>query len=418
MDHLCDDMEHKSARHTLVAIVSTTAIVGLLVGIANVSTTPTTYYTSLSQPISQPAVVSQSATDVYYVTSKAPYVAEQDVRHVYLTPEAKRTNERRSTFGMSMPSSMPVQSTSTGLFSKMTSSVSLLTIFASACYAIFRFWPRLSSDETHRLPTEYGAMQMIMATTSGTEDENLVKDVGIMVNSLKREAWVPFTEERTPNMVTISQFGGMPVLRKDESWPKCGKCQKKMRLFLQLDLEDVPPSMSATLGKEGVLQVFVCGTDENVECITDYKGATTCPAPNDKLGYLVRVVNKVDVQPAGMSEMGTETFDAAAITYWHPVEDYPKTVEELVSVYPHLATSTKLSAWDGTATVWGDKIGGWPMWTKGQGYVDCPDCECTMNAVLQLDSDGNLDFSWGNGGAAHVHRCSQCGKMSLTWNDR
>ena len=173
MEHPRGDMERKSAPHTLVAIVSTTAIVGLLVGIANFSTTPTTFYTSVSRPISHPSVVSQTTTDVHYVTSKAPYLGEQDVRHASLTPEAKRTNERPPNFGIAMPTSMPAESTSGGPLSQITSGLSLMTIFATFCYGILRVWPRISSNASHQLRTEYGAMQMTMATTSG-EDENLV----------------------------------------------------------------------------------------------------------------------------------------------------------------------------------------------------------------------------------------------------
>jgi len=262
------------------------------------------------------------------------------------------------------------------------------------------------SEERHPL-------QMAMLSTGEVPDETDPANVETMVQVLRRTAWVPFVEQYNPAMGGRNQFGGVPALQPREAWPECGKSGKPMHLFLQLDLAQIPEDMQPTIGGSGLLQVFI-----SPDHIEEYCGATETPEAGAKLGYLVRVIPTEQLNQAGPA-MGP-SYEPMSITFWHPVDDYPMTVDEVIQIYPKLGKSDRLSAWDGQGCVWGEKMGGWPMWTKGPGYMTCRECDAPMQVIFQFDSDVNMDYVWGNrlGGTAFVHQCPHCGKFGFSWNHR
>jgi uncharacterized protein YwqG len=52
-----------------------------------------------------------------------------------------------------------------------------------------------------------------------------------------------------------------------------------------------------------------------------------------------------------------------------------------------------------------DKLGGWPYWVQGPEYPTCPSCGERMRIVLQLDSEHNVPFMFGDAGVGHVTQC-------------
>jgi hypothetical protein len=240
-------------------------------------------------------------------------------------------------------------------------------------------------------------------------------EVATMVNALRRTAWVPFVEEQ-PGRLAISRFGGAPVLRAGEDWPTCAKCQSALTLFLQLDLTEIPSEMQPVIAAEGILQVFVCVAPGS-GCLAAHCGQTELPPAGDPTAYIVRIIPNDASLQVPTSRISGVSFDPMIVTYWHAVDDYPRTPSEVVAVYPKLAKSPRLDAWDRSNCAWGEKMGGWPLWGASPSYMRCPACDIAMDVVFQLDSDCNLDFVWGNNGTAFVHRCPHCQRMGFSWVD-
>eukprot|EP00667_Euglena_gracilis_P008879 EG_transcript_9016 len=239
-------------------------------------------------------------------------------------------------------------------------------------------------------------------------------EVGSMVNALRRTAWVPFVEGAGPRPA-LSRFGGSPALPPGEEWPRCALCDRALTLFLQLDLSTIPPEKQPDIAAEGVLQVFVCAVPDS-PCLERCCDQRVLPATGSAQPYLVRILPNRDLTVAG-TKNSTTWFEPMSITYWHAVDDYPRTVAELLSIYPQLATSDRLAAWDTSNCSWGEKMGGWPLWGAAPRYLRCEACDCDMNVIFQFDSDCNLDHVWGKNGTAFVHRCPHCQRLGFSWVD-
>jgi hypothetical protein len=48
---------------------------------------------------------------------------------------------------------------------------------------------------------------------------------------------------------------------------------------------------------------------------------------------------------------------------------------------------------------------GWPCWHQNVDYVKCPTCGGAMHPIVQIDSERNLPYMFGDGGVAWVSQC-------------
>jgi hypothetical protein len=57
------------------------------------------------------------------------------------------------------------------------------------------------------------------------------------------------------------------------------------------------------------------------------------------------------------------------------------------------------------ASAEGDKLGGWPNWVQGAEYPKCPKCGTEMAFLMQIDSEDNVPYMFGDLGTGHITQC-------------
>ena len=228
-----------------------------------------------------------------------------------------------------------------------------------------------------------------------------------------RPAWKLLSD---PGASSRSWFGGLPLaVGHDDPWPSCASCNAPMRLMLQLDLADLPEGFDAAL-REGVLQVFYCGSDD---------GSCDTWAPFSGT-HVLRVVepSQVEANPPG----DIETWPKVPVTGWRRFEDAPDPEEHerlgIEYTYDfnrdvvHVRSTEPEIVLEGigldldpdvehviSTAARGDKLGGWPHWVQGPEYPICPECEEPMELLVQIDSEDHLDYMFGDLGCGHVTQC-------------
>jgi hypothetical protein len=247
-----------------------------------------------------------------------------------------------------------------------------------------------------------------------------------------RPAWRPVVRpgEPEPGSGGCSKFCGGPWRLPGEPAATCAHCARPLRLFVQLDLGELPAELEGRYG-EGVLQLFYCvggpEVDGHPECIGEDGWA-----PFSDVASLVRVVPGATLAPAGSPDGGagspddgTEGFDAAAIVGWERFDDLPDPEDHdlaglwrtydadlrTVSVRcPEVGLEATvglddLDVDDIAQAAGQDKLAGWPRWDQGREYPACPTCGATMRLVLQLDSEDHVPFMFGDLGTGHITQC-------------
>jgi uncharacterized protein YwqG len=212
-----------------------------------------------------------------------------------------------------------------------------------------------------------------------------------------RPAWFPVTTA-SDNDATGSKFSGKPVLKKGESWPLCANCNKPMQLFVQLNLSQLPKE--ADVQGEGYLQMFYCTSYEphcEVECEAFFPFATST---------LLRIVNEDEATADHQVPDIKDYFPAMSIERWEEVRDYPGYEEREEEGLELSDEEQELSEQRELAPQPGDKLNGWPLWVQSIEYPSCPECGSVMQLVLQVDSENNVPYMWGDSGVGHITQCS------------
>jgi len=231
----------------------------------------------------------------------------------------------------------------------------------------------------------------------------------------RRPAWTPVVEAGD-GPATGSKFCGTPWVGTDTPWPDCGHCRKPLRLFLQLDLGDLPAELGRPFGT-GLLQLFYCTRDE----CQGYGGWE--PFADDL--SRVRVVQPSGRGVEAAAPRQDPAFPAKRIVGWERFIDLPKPSEHeelgLTYTYDHGAGTVRLGCGE-LGLVFenvrdphlaetianselGDKLAGWPAWVQNVEYPDCPRCGRRMVHVFQVDSEDNVPFMFGDSGCGHVTQC-------------
>lgn len=227
-----------------------------------------------------------------------------------------------------------------------------------------------------------------------------------------RAAWKPVVAESHTGPF-FSWFGGEPTASPNNQWPACKQCQKEMRFFLQLAFTELPAQTAMPL-KDRIVQLFYCSTDD---------GSCETWAPFSGTHHL-RVVqpdHKLLTSPPAM-----DPFPRKVITGWAEIRDTPDPAEheacglsykydfkkELVDVRcedPAIVlenANIKLDVAEAISiSAPGDKLGGWPYWVQSVEYPLCPQCQAQMHLLLQIDSEDNLPYMFGDAGCAHLTYC-------------
>lgn len=232
-----------------------------------------------------------------------------------------------------------------------------------------------------------------------------------------RQAFIPITETGDIS-VSSSKFSGIAWINCDEEWPTCGYCENPMQLFFQLNLKDAPARRSYW-PESGYIQVFYCNTSDTYceECGDD----AYTPFGKYQAARLVTPSAKAK----SFSESPVEgPIPARTIIKWKEKLDYPCS-EELASCFDdpildedELSEMFEVSMEESekSLTYVSDKLGGWPMWVQSAKYPDCPTCETTMDFIVQIGSEDNLDYMFGDCGIAMVFQCCKHpAQLAFSW---
>lgn len=183
-----------------------------------------------------------------------------------------------------------------------------------------------------------------------------------------------------------------------------------MHCFAQLDSRDLPDSVRPF--GEGLFQLFYC-TEERCG-----------PWEPFAAGHRRRVI-RVGLDRLVLTQRpGPGQFPAKAVEGWDAQPDFPSHVElaELEKGpdgRPAELTDDEFAAvYDGPIRLPrdGEKLMGWPDWVQGVEYPSCPQCGQRMSAFLQIDSEQNLPFMFGDCGVGHVCVCpAHSDVFSFAW---
>jgi uncharacterized protein YwqG len=248
--------------------------------------------------------------------------------------------------------------------------------------------------------------------------------LGPWLESRRRAAWRPVVAAGEPSG-SLSKFCGVAWLVPGEPAPTCGECGRTLRLFVQLDLGALPHELGERFGS-GVLQLFYCvdqdddavsGSDR--ECFQDEAWA-----PFSDVASRVRIVPRDALHPPDPSP-GSDGLPAAAIVGWDRFDDLPDPEDHSaagLAVAYDFGTRTAslrcdevglaasigiddLPVEDIAEAADGDKLAGWPYWVQGSEYPTCPHCGTSMQLVVQITSEGNVPFMFGDMGVGHITQC-------------
>lgn len=223
-----------------------------------------------------------------------------------------------------------------------------------------------------------------------------------------RSAWKPITIDEDER--ALSWFGGEPTAAAGERWPVCERCSAPMRFFLQLALGELPERAGFPL-RDGLLQLFYCSNDDRCDSWEPFSGTHSIRR--------VSAGSLTEVPPPSV-----DSFPKRVIAGWSEVQDYPSSEEHealglrynydfdrgYVDVHCddpaiHLADADDDVADAIAAPATGDKLSGWPYWVQSPEYPRCPRCRESMQLLLQVDSEDNLAYMFGDVGCAHLTYC-------------
>jgi len=166
-------------------------------------------------------------------------------------------------------------------------------------------------------------------------------------------------------------------MRAEDNWPACSGCQMPMTLFLQLDLETVPPVLQGKFGA-GLLQLFYATCSAfGVDPVTR-RGLILCSQPEPR--HFVRVLHP-DVDGVLRSQPDGKGIEPQAIMGWTPKKEHPGMLEYArLGYWEYFSSSHEQNdESDFNLSVQfpglsGDKLDGWPYWLDFLQYPSCPTC--------------------------------------------
>ena len=222
-----------------------------------------------------------------------------------------------------------------------------------------------------------------------------------------REAWKPKVKNGAGSALTASKFSGIPWIPAGENWPECKNCQQPMQLFFQLNLEQLPDDMQGRFG-EGLLQLFYC-----VE--NDCKGEQEAYFGNETT-MLTRIIMPNGNSTTFASSPVKDAFPVKEIVAWTRLPgEYPLLLE-LSSLGVELEEEEEEAFEQHFSPDDGDKLFGWPHWVQDLEYGTCKICEGTMDLVMQIGSEDNLPYMFGDLGIGHISQCkTHKDQMKFGW---
>ena len=225
------------------------------------------------------------------------------------------------------------------------------------------------------------------------------KELEMALEPFRRTAWKPLLrpERGAPDG---SKLGGIPWLAASEDWPRCGQCDSRMDLFLQLNSAELPADGDPPF--EGLLQVFCCTH-------TTYKSGLCNSSEPFSNAASVRILRSWSGTPRYTELPEEDLFDEQRIVGWTRHDDFPHSYElalagvELDQEFPFPLP--------------GDKLLGWADWEQGVEHVGCPRCAQPMRILFQIDSCCGVPVMLADGGRGWISQCAQHPEVvSFSWS--
>lgn len=222
-----------------------------------------------------------------------------------------------------------------------------------------------------------------------------------------KKAYLPIVKVATPKHDATTKFGGLPYLRNNKDWETCPSCKQNMQLFVQLNLETLPLKYS---NSKGLIQLFYCTNEAKCELSQD----NFLPFSQGVVARKIQVKGNSATQKPNLAKV----FEEKQVTTWETIDDYPSP-EEYVDLGIEIDRNTVelLEDADICLPAPGDKLGGWPYWLQYREYIeDEADDESEFSHLLQLDSQDNLPFDFGEGGLAYLmYNPKKDEELALLW---
>lgn len=245
------------------------------------------------------------------------------------------------------------------------------------------------------------------------------------LNSLS--AWRAITNG-TETDPLASKFGGLPYL-PDGTWPTCPGCHEPMQLFVQLNLATLPESSTA-YATDGMIQLFYCvGTEAEDLCEMSIENFQAF-SPGKVCRFIETLPRSAEF-PSPPPRF--RPYECENLVRWEEFADYPNSeafkrlglsIEFDVSrkfinakvEWP--VGNIKLNNWRKkrydfntdlvspiSQAAEGSKLGGWPLWIQNEEYPTCPQCSSEMTYLLQIDSEDQVRYVFGDYGCGRLFQC-------------
>jgi hypothetical protein len=172
-----------------------------------------------------------------------------------------------------------------------------------------------------------------------------------------------------------------------------------MPLFVQLNLEELPPGSKARKDTKGVVQLFFC-----TNCRCDTSDHAKKPA------FLARLLKEQDLAnfaPA-RKKPATTVCPEKIIVGWRRQEDYPPFEAGIDMTDAELRAFWSYYDRKNGFPKRGDKLLGWANWIQDENFPSCPVCgEQMFCNLFQVASEDNLPFMFGDAGNGWIFLCTK-----------
>lgn len=243
----------------------------------------------------------------------------------------------------------------------------------------------------------------------------------------ERYCWQPILREGDGSCIS-SKFGGLPWLAPNEEGPSCKGCQQPLKLFLQLNLSELPSELGNCFGT-GLLQLFYCSHsdgrcegDDGTQPFVDIISNVRIVSVGDEAGIhqnenrspaktIVGWQRSVDhPDPAEYSGLGLNIDYHFKTVPFRPTELRCEDLGVFFSGIEHVKALHRTAP-----CLSGHKLAGWPRWipTVGSRYLCCPECGNRMRHMFQV---GSTMAMFGGDGFGHIMQCEAHKRIvALRW---
>jgi uncharacterized protein YwqG len=236
------------------------------------------------------------------------------------------------------------------------------------------------------------------------------KEIKNSAPSIDQVSLDPVFTKKPSEAIPYTQYGGTPLLKRDEPWPSCKSCSSPLALIYQVDLQKLPPSVRKTITRSGIFQVFHCLKDSCLNRLGESDD-------DDNYAYLCRIEPRSTMV---QTKEKKAVLEKRAIKAWKRQEDGPN-YPDILSLNKLETLSSKLSslvadaaflaAYEEKYPVQSDKIAGSPSWIQSDETPYCSRCprdRGLMKFLMQFNSGKEeSELVFGDAGCAYVFQCSE-----------